>query len=248
MVQVLVTAGKFAMGSNVSDDEKPIHTVYLDTFWIDQTEVTNAMYAAFLNELGNQSEGGATWLDTGGEYSDEYVHTVLSSGEWQPKSSYGNHPVIKVSWYGARAYCEWAGRHLPSEAEWEKAARGGLEGKQYPWGNEDPVCTPGASNGAQYGRCSGATVETGLFAPNGYGLYDMAGNVWEWVADRYDENYYNNSPSNNPEGPTSGDYRVRRGGSFYFNDGYVGSANRGRDFPNNPRYDRGFRCAMDADQ
>ena len=199
------------MGSeDGDDDESPVHTVYTDAFWMDEHEVTNAQFAAFLNDQGNQSEGGATWLDEG----DEDVLIEKSGGQWQAKSGYGDHPVIEVSWYGAQAYCKWADRRLPTEAEWEKAARGGLVKKKYPWGEEDPVCTKGAENGVQYSRCDGRTVPVMSFAPNGYGLYDMAGNVWEWVADWYDSGYYKNSPFENPPGPTSGSYRVLRGGSW----------------------------------
>jgi len=240
MVQVYILAGEFQMGSqNGGSNEEPVHDVYLDAFWMDQTEVTNLMYAAFLNEVGNQSENGVSWLDE----KDEDVLLITSAGTWQHKFGYAHHPVIEVSWYGARAYCQWVERRLPTEAEWEKAARGGLVGKQYPWGDTDPVCTPSNQNGAQFDSCGGETVEVGTFAPNGYGLYDMAGNVWEWVNDWYDENYYSNSPSSNPEGPSSGNSRVLRGGSWLYNDWVLRSANRFSNYPDYTSSNGGFRCA-----
>jgi formylglycine-generating enzyme required for sulfatase activity len=202
-----IPAGSFLMGSENGDsDEGPVHEVYLDAYYINVYEVTNSEYAVFLNEMGNQSEGGANWLDASS--NDVLVEQV--GGEWQPKNGYEDHPVVFVSWYGARAYCEWAGGRLPTEAEWEKAARGGLEGKQYPWGDEAPVCTLGTVNGAQYG-CGGRMVAVGNFQPNGYGLLDMAGNVWEWTADWYNSGYYAKSPGENPPGPSSGNSRVLRG-------------------------------------
>lgn len=129
MVMVYVPEGEFQMGSEDGDsDEEPIHAVYLDAFWMDQTEVTNAMFAKFLNEEGNQSEGGVSWLDA----SDDDVLIVKNGSTWQPKSGYEDHPVIEVSWYSAQAYCAWVDRSLPTEAEWEKTARGNLDGKKYP--------------------------------------------------------------------------------------------------------------------
>jgi len=137
MVQMYVPEGSFWIGSpggEGQDDEHPQHEVYLDAFWIDRTEVTNAMYAAFLNEMGNQREGGVTWLDATAE--DVLLERV--GGEWRPLAGYEDHPVVEVSWYGAAVYCTWAERRLPTEAEWEKAARGGLEGAFYPWGAGPP--------------------------------------------------------------------------------------------------------------
>jgi len=236
MVQFYIPAGTFLMGST---DEKPVHEVYMDAFWMDQHEVTNAQYAAFLNEVGNQEEGGVTWLDAG--YGGVLIGK--SDGEWVPNTGHEDHPVKKVSWYGARAYCEWAGRRLPTEAEWEKGARGGLTGMKYPWGDESPVFTLGAANGARFNMFGGITLPVKSYAPNGYGLYDMAGNVLEWAADWYDYEYYSSSPYENPQGPSDGEYRVLRGGSwrsgFYslhvaYRDGY---------FPVIKTVLIGFRCA-----
>lgn len=224
----LVPAGSFDMGSDAEValvecqkvwngcerrdfvDEEPIHTVTLDSFYIDQYEVTNAQFAVFLNEQGNRDEGGTSWYD-----ADAGAARIHQSGNiWQANSGYADHPATEMSWYGARAYCVWRGGRLPTEAEWEKAARGGLKGELYPWGRKSPVCDPGAENGAQFGSCKVSTAQVGSFGANGYGLYDMAGNVREWVADWYDSDYYTNSPQSNPTGPENGDRRVVRGGCW----------------------------------
>ena len=205
MAMMYIPEGEFLMGSNVGEpDQQPVHAVYLDAFWIDRTEVTNAMFARFLTEMGNQREGDetcvsceSTWFIPVG--ADE--SSVPGPSTWQPKSGYENHPMDRANWFAARAYCAWAGGgRLPTEAEWEKAARGGLEGRLYTWGDEVPTCTLGASNGARLFRC-GDTVPVGSFAPNGYGLYDMTGSVREWTADWDSDTYYASSPYRNPLGP-----------------------------------------------
>jgi formylglycine-generating enzyme required for sulfatase activity len=215
MVMVYIPGGEFVMGNeDRAYNEIPVHTVYLDSFWMYQTEVTNDKYASFLNDQGNQSVEGKTWLDV--ETKD--AHILRSGGTWIPVNGYGDHPVSNVSWYGAKAYCSWAGRRLPTEAEWEKAARGGLVGKKYPWGDAAPVCTSGAKYGAQYAPCEDDSVPVKSFAPNGYGLYDIAGNVWEWVLDWYGGSYYSETSANNPQGPLSGDFRIVRGGGWVNSD------------------------------
>ncbi|TEU18356.1 MAG: TIR domain-containing protein [Anaerolineales bacterium] len=232
---VYVPAGEFIMGSDEGDStEQPVHTVYLDAFYIDKTEVTNVQVAQFLNEQGNQEEGGVTWLDIG----DEGCLITESGGQYQPKSGYSDHPVVEVSWYGARAYCQWTGKRLPTEAEWEKAARG-TDGWTYPWG-EGIDC-----DHAQYSGCGGRTVPVGS-KPKGaspYGALDMAGNVWEWVADWYDEGYYVTSQESNPRGPPSGDWRVIRGGSWYNEEAHVCAAHRYGYPPGFGIGFTGFRCA-----
>ena len=226
MTMLYIPAGEFEMGSNDGDsDEKPIHTVYLDAYWMDETEVTNAMYAKCVS-AGECDQPG---------------------GSYYGNSSYTNHPVVYMDWNDAQNYCRWTGGHLPTEAEWEKAARGGLEGKKYPWGDESPVCEQRAENGAKYDNNSNCddtgTEKAGNFSANGYGLYDMSGNVWEWVNDWYDADYYANSPSSNPSGPSSGNDRVLRGGSWFDNSYNLRSANRRRDFPVYTSGDLGFRCS-----
>jgi formylglycine-generating enzyme required for sulfatase activity len=205
------------MGSNKFDDEKPVHTVYLKAFWVDQIEVTQAQFKKFVR-------------------AENYSANACGDGD--------DYPVACVSWYDAQAYCDWAGRRLPTEAEWEKAARGGLEGKAYPWGDEAPLCAPGAQNGAQYDSCNGQTVPVKTFAANGYGLYDMAGNVWEWVADWYQSDYYANSPSRNPLGPEVGSHRILRGGSWSYNVNYLRVAYRHGDLPEYSASNIGFRCVV----
>ena len=223
MVVMFIPAGEFSMGSDNGDsDERPAHTVYLDAFRIDQTEVTNKMYLMCVDA---------------GECGDPGV-TIRSSAETNP-----NYPV-NVSWNMATAYCTWAGARLPTEAEWEKAARGGLQGDEYPWGDERPSCQAGASNGAQFKNCSGEALEVKTFAPNGFGLYDMSGNAWEWVADLYDPNYYKSAPAQNPKGPLNGQYHVIRGGSWLNDISYLRSAVRAWMMPYYSS--AGFRCARDA--
>jgi eukaryotic-like serine/threonine-protein kinase len=194
MVTSKIPAGAFLMGSESgNNNEKPSHLVSLDAFWMDQTEVTNAMYA-----LCVQSEG---CMPAGGDFDDPAL---------------ADFPVVFVTWDMASAYCAWAGRRLPTEAEWERAARGGLEGAGYPWGDSTPSCAPGVVNGAQFYACDGDATAVGRFAPNNFALYDMAGNVWEWVADWYDAAYYSTLPEGvtNPPGPETGEYKVLRGGSW----------------------------------
>jgi len=221
MVQVYIPSGKFQMGSeDGNNDEQPIHTVYLDAFWMDQTEVTNAMYIVFRN--------------------------FRSGSEVQIAEGNEDLPITRVDWRDARAYCFWAGRRLPTEAEWEKAARGGLIGAKYPWGDEDPDCNTGAENGAQYADCGLHAVPVGSFNANGYGLYDMAGNVWEWVEDYYYEEYYKNSPDNNPKNTGLGEQMVNRGGSWEDDALYLQSAYRSWGGAAVSRSYIGFRCAQDV--
>lgn len=238
MVMVHVPAGEFGMGSTDGDsDEQPVHTVALDSFWVDQAEVTNAQIAAFLNARGNQEEGGVTWLDLQNE--DCLIEWV--GDEFRPKSGYADHPVIEVSWYGAAAYCEWAGAWLPTEAEWEYAGRGS-EGRIYPWGSDAPTCEL-----AQFRACSGRTVPVGslLDGASWCQALDMAGNVWEWVADWYGD--YSSAWRLNPTGPSSGERRVLRGGSFHFGPYSMRGTNRNSHRPDFTNYSSGFRCARDSE-
>ena len=247
---VLIPAGSFQMGDHFNEgesDELPVHTVYVDAFYMDVCEVTNAQYCVLLNEQGNQAEGGYTWLDIGASA----CLITTSGGQFVPKSGYGDHPVIKVTWYGARAYAQWAGKRLPTEAEWEKTARGGLVGKRYPWGDEDPAggkCNYWGYNGPLTSEMSNlskgrGTLPVRSFEPNGYGLYDMMGNVWEWCSDWYDSGYYSRSPESSPTGPETGDYRVVRGGSWHHDAWYCRVAYRLQIVPWYSSIRSGFRCA-----
>ncbi len=232
---VLIPGGEFLMGSSYGHiDETPIHRVYLDAFYIDKYEVTNLQFSEFLNQKGNQEESGVAWLDT----SDEDCLIEYRNGKYQPKLGYENHSVIEVSWYGAKAYAEWAGKRLPTEAEWEKAARGGLVGKKYPWGDSID------SSKANYGENVGQTTTVGRYPPNNYGLYDMGGNVWEWVSDWYEEDYYSSSDSyRNPQGPNYGSERVIRGAGWSNDASYLCSASRSYVNPDSTSNHLGFRCA-----
>jgi formylglycine-generating enzyme required for sulfatase activity len=244
---VLIPAGSFQMGGmwcsitsggtcleKKPDEKNPPHTVTLDAYTIDQYEVTNAQYAECVAARQCRPPD-----------FDNFNHGEAYYGA----RAYANYPMTLVTWYDAEAYCTWRGARLPSEAEWEKAARGGLELKFYPWGDEEPDCILGAVNGAQSEKCHpGDTLHVGSFAANGYGLFDMAGNVSEWVNDWFQEDYYTVSPSVNPPGPETGATKVIRGGSFdsdhYL---YLKVDHRSGYFSQSVSLPSiGFRCAADA--
>jgi formylglycine-generating enzyme required for sulfatase activity len=224
-LMVLIPAGEFQMGDSFNEgdsDERPVHTVYLDAFYIDKYEVTNAQYKKFMDATGYKAP--YYWNDS----------------TWNAP----NNPVVGVSWYDSKAYADWAGERLPTEAEWEKSARGGLVGKRYPWG--DNITHDDANYWEKGGKDIWSyTSPVGSFAPNGYGLYDMAGNVWEWCADWWGSNYYATSPKSNPKGPDSGDYKVFRGGSWYLSS-YLRTASRNYFDPTYAHYGLsiGFRCVQ----
>jgi len=226
MVQVYVPAGEFLMGSeNGNADEKPQHTVDLDAYWIDKTEVTNGMYAQ---------------CDAAGSCTHPANTSSSTRSSYYGDSQYNDYPVIYVDWNQANAYCRWAGRRLPTEAEWEKAARG-TDGRTYSWGEQTPTCSL-----VNYGSCEGDTTAVGSY-PGGasvYGALDMAGNVWEWASDWYSGTYYANSPSENPQGPGSGKYRVLRGGSWFYFSRFLRSSVRFSHFPDFMFNFWGFRCAL----
>ena len=247
---VYVPAGEFQMGcdeSNPSEscnsDEQPLHPVYLDAYYIDKYEVTNAQYARFLNVMGNQEEGGGTWLDAG----DTDVRIHESGGVWQVDAGYENHPVTEVTWYGARAYCQWQGKRLPTEAEWQKAARGSSDTRVYSWGDDAPDCSRlnyEHYNGSSSEHCVGDTSPVGGY-PTGQSPYeamDMSGNVWEWVNDWYDVNYYDDSPYSNPPGPATGTSKLLLGGSWSDIWHFVRAANRSCTGPDGSYNNVGIRC------
>jgi formylglycine-generating enzyme required for sulfatase activity len=232
--EILIPAGSFQMGCDSSNPaescnswEQPLHTVTLSAYSIDKYEVTNARYKACV------AAGGCT------------VPGSVDSSKRSPyygTSTYADYPVLNVDWFQANAFCAWAGKRLPTEAEWEKAARGSSDTRKYPWGNSAPDCTK-----TNYDSCVGDTSRVGSY-PSGaspYGVMDMAGNVDEWVQDGYDSSYYSVSPSNNPQGPETGTYRVLRGGSWVSFDfvGDVRSALRSVLPPRPLDLDsNGFRC------
>lgn len=242
-----IPAGEFLMGSTPDDplgrpDEMPQRSVHLDAYWIDRTEITNAMYAHFLNEEGNQLENGETWLDA----DDPAVRIHYRNGQWQALPTYADHPAVEVNWYGARAYCRWAGRRLPTEAEWEKAARG-TDGRTYPWGEPDPGVVKVSCQDANLAGCGFDTQPVDSY-PNSaspYGVLNMSGNIAEWVQDWYQSDYYQAAPDANPPGPTSGTYRILRGGCWTSSYLTARAASR---VPSDPSFaclyhGEGFRCA-----
>ena len=241
---VKIPAGEFRMGSKEIMYATLVHTVYLDDFYIDAYEVTNAQFKAF--------------IDANPEWSKENIPSEYHNGNYlqlwngnnYPKGK-ANHPVVYVSWYAAMAYAKWKGKRLPTEAEWEKAARGGVAGKRYVWGDSrDP-------NKANYGYYGRQTSPVGSYLPNGYGLHDMGGNVWEHCLDEFDEKFYRNSPKKNPIAGVPNiealmkDFtsvqtaHVSRGGSWN-TPGPAHVASRGSDTPINTNSWLGFRCARSA--
>jgi formylglycine-generating enzyme required for sulfatase activity len=226
---ILVPEGKFILGSNIGNfNERPVQEVQLDAFYMDLYEVTNAAYQACV-DTGECTPPGLNAL---GQYLTNYYDDP----------QYGDFPVVYVNWFQARSYCEWRGAQLPSEAQWEKAARG-TDGFTYPWG---PYIT---CNRANFGGCINLTSAVGSF-PEGastYGVHDLAGNVWEWVADWYSDTYYQSSPfPSNPPGPAAGQFRVLRGGSFVDDENSQRSFYRHRELPENFNWNIGFRCARDV--
>ncbi len=260
MVMVNVPGGPFIMGSDIAEvNEKPSHTVTLPGFWIDQTEVTNAMFGKFVKATNYLTEAEKPL------WSYEFNLNTKEQGgipgaDWRhprgPKSSVSGlstHPVVHVSWNDSAAYCEWVGARLPSEAEWEKSARG-VDGRTYPWGEAAPdgkllnyadvnLDVDWADKSVDDGNEFTAPVGSYPTGVSPYGAYDMAGNVWEWVADWYADSYYQDSPSDNPTGPTAGDGRTLRGGSWNNEADFVRTSNRVWYAPVGPYGNLGFRCA-----
>ena len=249
---VRVSAGEFEMGDHfddVHDDDVPTHAVFLDNFYIDRYEVTNRQYAIFLNAMGRHEDGEHVWLDIDG--GDAQIELKLL---YRPKEGIENHPVVGVSWYGAAAYAQWSEKRLPTEAEWEKAARGRLVGKRYPWGDE--ITHSSANYLGTKGRDEwDGSAPIGNFPPNSYGIYDMAGNVFEWCMDEYDSNFYDASPKNNP---VSGKHisfvdndfikietrRVCRGGGWDSHSYRLRVATRNGFNPESTSKSVGFRCVV----
>ena len=231
---VLVPAGEFWMGSpdgEGDNDEHPRHQVSLDAFYMDKFEVTVARYAEFVRSM-NRSK------------PKNWDHEV-------DDRKHGNLPVVNVDWQDAEDYCRWAEKRLPTEAEWEKAARG-IDGRTYPWGNERPT---GRLANSRFGKEPNITnpydkalalVDSYEAGNSPYRLHHMAGNVKEWTADWHDKHFYEKSPQRNPKGPLSGQLRVVRGGSWTSELDRMRSADRGGNLPNLRHFAIGFRCAQDS--
>lgn len=227
---MLVPAGEFTIGGNEALSGKPVHQVTLDAYYMDKHEVTVEQYAMFLE--ATKRKAPPEWK-------------ILN----QP--THLKHPVVMMDWSDADRYCTWAEKRLPTEAEWEKAARG-TDGRIYPWGNEPPN-TLRANYGQKKWNNHDTLVPVGQLkdGKSPYGIYDLAGNVWEWVSDWYDQDYYATSPPQNPKGPGNGKYRVLRGGSWDLAPEHLRSTRRDFNIPLAPTYESpayrnfngGFRCA-----
>lgn len=304
-----IPGGTFMMGGDneqASADEYPEHSVQIDAFWMDETEVTNAQFQKFVDATGyiTTAEKKPDWEElkkTVPPGTPKPADSLLVAASlvfkqteravdlhdfnqwwsWVPGASWKkpqgpgnsikgkeNYPVVQVSWYDAMAYCKWAGKRLPTEAEWEFAARGGLANNVYPWGNEHVNAGKTKTNSwegefpyfneMEDGYLTSAPARS--FAANGYGLYDMAGNVWEWCNDWYDDGYYKvleKGTSNNPKGPEKSvdpedlytPKRSLRGGSFLCNDSYCSGyrvARRMKSSPDTGLEHTGFRCVRDV--
>ncbi|HEY4456436.1 MAG TPA: formylglycine-generating enzyme family protein [Pseudonocardiaceae bacterium] len=273
--QISLPGGTFAMGDPLHDGfhangETPVHTVELSPFTIDATTVTNADFAVFVEQTGYRTDaerfgssavfhlvvaadeddrvGSARWwIDVRGA---DWRHP---EGRHSSIADRADHPVVQVSWHDATAYCDWAGRRLPTEAEWEFASRGGLSGARYPWGDEllgehgewRMNIWQGSfpdTNTMADGYLTTAPVRT--YQPNGYGLWQTVGNVWEWCADRFSPNTYRAEPVRDPRGPATGESRVLRGGSYLCHDSYCNryrNAARSSNTPDSAMGNAGFR-------
>ena len=243
---VLIPAGEFEMGINYPDaspnDEQPVYTVHVDAFFIDQNEVTNAEYKRFLIENPHWQK----------EHIDERLHNGNYLATWNGNNypdGKSDHPVNHVSWYAAMAYAKWIGKRLPTEVEWERAARGGLEGKKYPWGNKI------TTRDTNYNDNIGYSTPVGKYPPNAYGMYDMAGNVWEWCLDEHEFGHYDSFSANTTISITNwlmdnftnvNSNRVFRGGSWASKAESVRCASRLVISPSVAYFGVGLRCAMTA--
>ena len=243
---VFIAAGEFNMGSNSgTQDESPMHTVHLDNYWIDRYEVTNLQYVSFLNKafaLGEiQIDNTAVFKNEQKliDLEDPDCQIAYKGNAFTVDSSLENFPIICVSWYGAAAYAEHYGKRLPTEAEWEKSSRG-ADDREYPWSNVEPT-----NLHCNFDNFIGHAITIGQYSPTGdspYSCSDMAGNVNEWCVDWYDREYYTNSPNNNPQGPSSGSYKVVRGGSWNQDILHMRCANRDYFDPTKISNFVGFRC------
>lgn len=235
---VLIPAGPFPMGVPKGDrdggrDEYPNHVVMLDAYYIDKFEVTNGRYWEFVRATGHRPP----------QHPKDPTRNLWHGTV--PPESIADRPAINVDWFDAEAYCKWAGRRLPTEAEWEKAARG-TDDRRFPWGNVEPTHKHLNFNQRWQGEKTLMPVGSYEAGKSPYGVYDMAGNVWEWVADWYDAYYYEKSPARNPKGPATGTRKVLRSSGWEVETPLVRSVTRVMSDPLNRNHSTGFRCAADA--
>ncbi len=236
-----VEGGSFEMGSNKgSGDESPVHTVKVESFYISKYEITNLQYAKFLNEYGSDVIKTGENKGQAMIYSDEWGVT-FDGNEWKPQPGYEDHPVVYVTWFGAKEYCTYYGYRLPTEAEWEFAAGGGIKTttKTLFSGSNNP------NSVAWFYETSPTTMKVGKKGPNKLGIYDMTGNVWEWIEDWHEKNYYSRSPKVNPQGPATGNAKVLRGGSFFEITNKLRITYRDFSYPIIGYYNYGFRPVKD---
>ncbi len=198
-------------------DDRPVRSIVLDPFYIDKHEVTNAQYAEFLKD----TDGAPPYYWPQGK----------------PENAKEKHPIVNITWQDANAYCQWAGKRFPTEAEWERASRGLRDGLKYPWGDDEPTKESAHHDGMD------GPGEVCQYPENAFGLCDMSGNVWEWCADWYEKDYYARAPEQNPAGPEKGIYRLLRGGSWVDAPKYLTTAYRSFARPDEQSPTIGFRCA-----
>jgi formylglycine-generating enzyme len=238
----LIPAGVFLMGAEGwGPTEEPVHEVYLDAFWLETTPVTNAAFLAFVEATGyvtTAEKFGSAWGYAEGEYKQ------ITGLSWTSfRKGREDHPVVLVSWHDANAYARWAGKRLPTEAEWEKAACGGRMRSVATM--PDLVELEATCHWNQPASAIPGTAAVGSYNPNDYGLYDMGGNVWNWCSDWHGSDYYKHSPKSNPAGPLEGMHRVRRGGAFNVIQPFrLRASNRGAYGPDMAAINIGFRCAL----
>ncbi len=235
---VLIPAGPFPMGvpegaRDGGRDEYPLHEVYLDPYYIDKYEVTNGRYAEFVKVTGHRIP----------EHPADTARSLWKNGKVSKELV--ERPVVNVDWFDAEAYCRWAGKRLPTEAEWEKAARG-TDQRRFPWGNVEPTHKHLNYNQRWIGERTLMPVGSYEAGKSPYGVYDMAGNVWEWVADWYDDHYYEKSPPRNPKGPENGTHKIHRSSGWYVETPLVRIFTRVKSDPRNRNESTGFRCAIEA--
>jgi formylglycine-generating enzyme required for sulfatase activity len=273
--------GTFLMGTDYAgafpqDGEGPVRAVTVAAFQIDRYPVTNQLFGRFVEGTGYKTDAErfgwsfVFWSHLSKKRFSELVEDTVAAAPWWCKvpgaswsapegpgsdvSLRGDHPVVHVSWNDAQAYCEWSGQRLPTEAEWEYAARGGLEQKLYPWGdklrpNGEHWCNIWQGEFPRVDTAEdgyAGTCPVNAFPPNNFGLYSVAGNTWEWCADRFDATYHRTASGDNPKGPPQGTARVMKGGSFLCHKSYCNRyrvAARSSNTPDSSTANMGFRCA-----